>query len=373
MFEGIVLAYYAPKMKSEKTLALHKICGKELLGYAIDRFTEAGLRKWTLVGSETDAIDMANGVPHTDKLVAINCAAALISPETVKAAIEYHCERQNGLTSIICGGEIAGIITDRPYIGYHLESTVGKFKGKKGEYIVPEAESLIVTDRITLAEAENAMREKILEYHMRNGVTIHMPQRVYIENDTEIGADTEIYGGTEILSGTKIGKKCIIGSGSRLDGAEIGDNVEILSSVVLKSKISDGVHIGPFAYVRPNCKVGKNVKVGDFVEIKNSVIDDGTKISHLTYIGDSDVGKNVNFGCGTVTCNYDGKNKFRSKIGDNSFVGCNTNLVSPVKVGDRAYIAAGSTITGDVPEGGMSIARARQVNKEGWADEHKKY
>ena len=160
---------------------------------------------------------------------------------------------------------------------------------------------------------------------------------------------------------------------SRLDGAVIGNNVDILSSVILQSEIGDGAHVGPFAYIRPNCKVGENVKVGDFVEIKNSNIDDGTKISHLTYIGDSDVGKNVNFGCGTVTCNYDGKKKFRSKIGDNSFIGCNTNLVSPVEVGDRAYIAAGSTITEDIPDGSLSIARTRQTNKIGWADKNQKY
>ena len=208
---------------------------------------------------------------------------------------------------------------------------------------------------------------------MLNGVTMHCPDSIYIEDGVEIGKDTEIDRNTEILSGTKIGSNCYIGMGSRLEGADIGDGVEVLSSYILESEIGNNTHVGPFAYVRPNCKVGENVKVGDFVEIKNSVIDDKTKISHLTYIGDSDVGKNVNFGCGTVTCNYDGKKKFRSTIGDNSFVGCNTNLVSPVNVGARAYIAAGSTITEDIPDGSMSIARSRQTNKIGWADEKKKY
>ena len=145
----------------------------------------------------------------------------------------------------------------------------------------------------------------------------------------------------------------------------------MISSVIIESEVGAGTNVGPFAYIRPNCTVGSDVKVGDFVELKNSTIGDGTKISHLTYIGDSDVGKGVNFGCGTVTVNYDGKKKYRTTIGDNCFIGCNTNLVSPVNVGDGAYIAAGSTITEDIPEDNLSIARARQVNKDGWKDKRK--
>ena len=134
----------------------------------------------------------------------------------------------------------------------------------------------------------------------------------------------------------------------------------------MDSSIDEGTTVGPFAYIRPNCNVGKNVRVGDFVELKNSNIGDGTKISHLTYVGDSDVGQNINFGCGTVTVNYDGKKKYRTVIEDNAFIGCNTNLVAPVKVGKGAYTAAGSTITEDVPENSLAIARERQVVKENW-------
>ena len=260
---------------------------------------------------------------------------------------------------------------------YYLTDTLEILlsEGKKaGAYTVSDNDEIRgINDRIQLSEAEEIMHNRIVRYHMLNGVTMHCPDSIYIEDGVEIGKDTEIDRNTEILSGTKIGSNCYIGMGSRLEGAVIGDGVEVLSSYILESEIGNNTHVGPFAYVRPNCKVGENVKVGDFVEIKNSVIDDKTKISHLTYIGDSDVGKNVNFGCGTVTCNYDGKKKFRSTIGDNSFVGCNTNLVSPVNVGARAYIAAGSTITEDIPDGSMSIARSRQTNKIGWADEKKKY
>ena len=245
--------------------------------------------------------------------------------------------------------------------------------GKKiGGYAISDNDEIRgINDRVQLNEAEKIMQKRINEYHMRNGVTMRNPEIVYIEDGVEIGNDTEICQNVTIKSGTKIGSDCVIGSGSMLDRAVIHDGVDVLSSVILESEVDEGTHVGPFAYIRPNCHVGKEVKVGDFVELKNSNIDDGTKISHLTYIGDSDVGKRVNFGCGTVTCNYDGKKKYRTTIGDDCFVGCNTNFVSPINVGDGVYIAAGSTITEDIPENSLSIARARQVNKEGWKDKRK--
>lgn len=245
--------------------------------------------------------------------------------------------------------------------------------GKKiGGYAISDNDEIRgINDRVQLNEAEKIMQKRINEYHMRNGVTMRNPESVYIEDGVEIGNDAEICQNVTIKSGTKIGSDCVIGSGSMLDRAVIHDGVDVLSSVILESEVDEGTHVGPFAYIRPNCHVGKEVKVGDFVELKNSNIDDGTKISHLTYIGDSDVGKRVNFGCGTVTCNYDGKKKYRTTIGDDCFVGCNTNFVSPINVGDGVYIAAGSTITEDIPENSLSIARARQVNKEGWKDKRK--
>ena len=245
--------------------------------------------------------------------------------------------------------------------------------GKKiGGYAISDNDEIRgINDRVQLNEAEKIMQKRINEYHMRNGVTMRNPESVYIEDGVEIGNDTEICQNVTIKSGTKIVSDCVIGSGSMLDRAVIHDGVDVLSSVILESEVDEGTHVGPFAYIRPNCHVGKEVKVGDFVELKNSNIDDGTKISHLTYIGDSDVGKRVNFGCGTVTCNYDGKKKYRTTIGDDCFVGCNTNFVSPINVGDGVYIAAGSTITEDIPENSLSIARARQVNKEGWKDKRK--
>jgi bifunctional UDP-N-acetylglucosamine pyrophosphorylase/glucosamine-1-phosphate N-acetyltransferase len=201
---------------------------------------------------------------------------------------------------------------------------------------------------------------------VKNGVTIIDPNNTYIDEDTIIGHDTIIYPGTVIEGKCVIGEDCIIGPNTRMVNSTCTNSVEIQSSVVLESSIGDETHVGPFAYIRPGTNIGKNCRIGDFVEIKNSVIGNKTKVSHLTYIGDADFGNNINVGCGVVVVNYDGKKKSRSTVGDNAFIGCNTNLVSPVEVKPNSYIAAGSTITEEVPEYSLAIARARQVNKEDW-------
>lgn len=200
----------------------------------------------------------------------------------------------------------------------------------------------------------------------KSGVIFIDEKSVYIEDNVKIGNGTTIEPNVYLRGETVIGENCVIGFCSDISDSIIKDNVTIKHSVITKSTIGKGTTVGPFAYVRPDCTVGENVKLGDFVEIKNSNIGDGTKLSHLTYVGDADVGKNINFGCGTVVVNYDGKKKHRTIIEDNAFIGCNTNLVSPVKVGKHAYTAAGSTITDDVPEDSLAIARARQVVKENW-------
>ena len=199
-----------------------------------------------------------------------------------------------------------------------------------------------------------------------NGVIFVDERAVWIDDTVKIGKGTIIEPNVYLKGDTVIGENAIIGFCTEIVNSKIGDNVDIKHSVITDSEIGEGTTVGPFAYVRPNCKVGKKVKIGDFVEIKNSNIDDGTKLAHLTYVGDADVGKNINFGCGTVVVNYDGKNKHRTVIEDNAFIGCNTNLVSPVKVGKNAFTAAGSTITEDVPENSLAIARNRQTVKEEW-------
>ncbi|MBR5155801.1 MAG: hypothetical protein IKW62_04925 [Clostridia bacterium] len=209
-----------------------------------------------------------------------------------------------------------------------------------------------------------------LNKYKDNGVIFMDEKTVYIEGNVSIGKGTVIEPNVYLKDGTVIGENARIGFCSDISNSTIGNGVSIKHSVIMDSFIDDNTTVGPFAYIRPNCNIGKCVRVGDFVEIKNSNIDDGTKISHLTYVGDADVGKNINFGCGTVVVNYDGKAKHRTVIEDNAFIGCNTNLVSPVKVGKGAYTAAGSTITEDVPENSLAIARERQTIKHEWATKH---
>lgn len=245
--------------------------------------------------------------------------------------------------------------------------------GRAGAYIVPDADEILgVNDRVQLAAAEKIMRKRINERFMRQGVTIIDPDNTFICNDAQIGIDTVIYPGSIIEGNTVIGKNVYVGPNCKLTNAKIGDNTDINISTIVDSSVGCDTHVGPYAYIRPGCVVGDGCKVGDFVELKKAVIGNGTKLSHLTYVGDAQVGEKVNFGCGTVVVNYDGKNKYKTVIGDNAFIGCNSNLVSPVTVNDGAYIAAGSTITDDVPPSSLAIARARQVIKENWEDKRKK-
>ena len=219
----------------------------------------------------------------------------------------------------------------------------------------------------TVAELEALFRDRIVQRHIRAGVRILDPTAVYIDPRVSIGRGTTLLPGTILRGKTAIGCGCTIGPNAMVRDCVVGDDTEINASQVNESTIGSRTHVGPFAYVRPGCSIGDDIKVGDFVEVKNSSIGDGTKISHLTYVGDSDVGSHVNFGCGTVTTNYDGVKTYRCTIQDNAFIGCNTNLVAPVTVGEGSYIAAGATITKDVPADALAVARAKQENKEGWA------
>lgn len=225
-----------------------------------------------------------------------------------------------------------------------------------------------INDRIQLAAAAKVLRRRKAEELMRAGVTLIDPDSTVIDPLAVVGEDTVIEPFTVIKGHTVVGKNCHIGPDAELRDSLLGDNVTFWRSVATEAKVGDFGNIGPFAYLRPKTELCDHVKVGDFVEIKNSTIGSGSKLPHLTYIGDSDVGSRCNIACGTITCNYDGFNKTRSTIGDNVFVGCNVNLVSPVTVENGAYIAAGSTITRDVPRDALAVAREKQSIKEGWAE-----
>ncbi len=344
----------------------------------------------------------------------------LLTADTLKKLLEFHKNEDNGVSIIsaivedpagyghIIRDEKGAFVknvehkdaTESEKLVKEINTGVYVFKGKslknalkklnndnaQGEYYLPDTLEILlkegegvnamavndvsefygVNSRVQLAEAGAIMKMRINRYHMENGVTIVDPASTYIAPSVKIGMDTVIYPGTVLEGDTAIGEDCEIGPYTKFVDVKVGDKAQVKFTTATESEIGNGSTVGPYAYIRPNSHIGENVKIGDFVEVKNSVIGNGTKVSHLTYIGDSDVGERINFGCGTVTVNYDGTKKFRTTICDDAFIGCNTNLIAPVTVEKGAYIAAGSTITKNVPEGDLAVARARQQNIKGW-------
>lgn len=264
------------------------------------------------------------------------------------------------------------ITSDNAQKEYYITDVIGILKDeghRVGAYAIHDSTEINgVNSRVQLAFCEEVLRKRINRFHMENGVAMINPDNTYIEASVKIGRDTTIYPGVVLEGHTEIGEDCIIRQNSRIVNSIIKDNITIESSTIEDSFVDSDTKIGPYAHLRPNSNIGKNIKIGNFVEVKNSTIKDNSKAGHLAYIGDADVGYNVNIGCGVVFVNYNGKSKFRSTVGDNAFIGSNSNLVAPVKVEDWGYIAAGSTITKEVGEGELSIARAPQVNKEGWVE-----
>ncbi len=215
-------------------------------------------------------------------------------------------------------------------------------------------------------EAVEQKRREINIAHLERGVRFIDLRSAYIDESVEIQAGAVIYPGVILEGNTTIGRNCIIGQNSRIVNSIIGEETEVQCSVILNSIIGTNTNVGPFAYIRPDCNIGNHVKIGDFVEIKNSTMKDGAKASHLTYVGDSEVGENVNLGCGVIFVNYDGKKKHRSVVKDGAFIGCNTNIVSPVTIEEGAYVAAGTTVTRNVPSGALCVGRVKDKNIEGW-------
>ena len=254
---------------------------------------------------------------------------------------------------------------------YYLPDVLGLIREQKEiieTYLCDDFdETFGVNDRVALAYAENVMRNRINTKHMLAGVTLVDPTNTYIAPNAVIGRDTTIYPNVTIKSNTIIGEDCQIKPNSYLENVQIGNGVKVLSSTISDSKIDDYTSVGPYSHIRNNCDLGKNVRVGNFVELKNTTYGDGSKTAHLSYLGDTEVGSNTNIGCGTITVNYDGKNKYKTKIGSDAFIGCNSNLIAPLEIGDGAVVAAGTTVTEDAPDDTLVIARVKQENKEGYA------
>jgi len=259
---------------------------------------------------------------------------------------------------------------------YYLTDMVGlavKAGLRVGGCMVDEEDLTGVNSRSELTEASEILRGRIADTLMASGVTVMHPGTAFVDPEARVGRDTIIYPNVIIEGPCRVGRGCVIHSGVRLVDSRVGDSVALRdSSLIEESRIGSGCSIGPFAHIRPGSVLKNNVKVGNFVELKKAELGSGTKASHLSYIGDAVIGRDVNVGAGTITCNYDGKNKHRTSVGDSVFIGSDTQLVAPVRVGKGAYIGAGSTVTSDVPAGSLAISRVRQRNIKGWAAGMKK-
>lgn len=253
---------------------------------------------------------------------------------------------------------------------YYLPDCVGyisdKGWGAKAIVCAHPEECMGVNDRAQLATVSKALRRRINNELMLQGVTIIDPDNTYIDGGVSVGLDAVIYPGVTLEGNTIIAEEAVLYPGSRISNSSIGRGTTVQNSVILDSQVGENSTIGPYAYLRPGSVIGNGCRIGDFVEVKKSVIKDGAKVSHLSYIGDGEIGEKANIGCGVVFVNYDGQKKSKTTVGKNAFVGCNVNLVAPVTVEDGAYIAAGSTVTKDVEKDALCIARARQTVIEGW-------
>jgi bifunctional UDP-N-acetylglucosamine pyrophosphorylase/glucosamine-1-phosphate N-acetyltransferase len=399
-------------MKSSEAKYAHKICGQAMVSYAIESSIEAGsdvlaifldqngddikdlLPENIAVAYNTGTTGIWDAVWKEKHIFENRKGTLLVFPAdypalsvySLKTAFSYHIDNSNQATvlttpkgelSEVCFFDIETLNTvltalkkedeERAVTLSDILRSVESIGQKACGFSISISEELLrVDDRIKLNEAEKIVSERIIRKHMENGVTFHLPHTSFIHAKVKIGKDTEILPGTILEGDTIIGEKCLIGPYSRIEDGIIGNGVSFMNSVMTQSQIGDNTKVGPFAYIRPGSNIGSNIKIGDFVEIKNSTIGDNSKIPHLSYIGDAQVGKNVNVGCGAITVNYDGKIKHKTVIGDYAFIGCNVNLVSPVTVNDNAYIAAGSTITDEVPEFSLAIARSRQTIINDW-------
>lgn len=328
---------------------------------------------------------------HKEKnVLVLSACTPFIDCETIKNSLSTHINSQNDATVISSINDTKGIEKAYWFTAYSLLQCLNEINCKHQASDILESFNLtnkkvghfsIEHDEILLSaknffelnKLNELARKKELKKHMLNGVDIPCIDGVIISCDTKIGNNTVIFPNTIIKENVKIGNFCTIGPSTVLENLEIADNTTVSNTIAKDSAIGTCSSVGPFAHIRPDCDIKDNVRIGNFVEIKNSFVDSGSKLSHLLYVGDSDVGKKVNFGCGCVTVNYTGKYKYRTTIRDGAFIGCNSNLIAPVTVGEKAYIAAGSTITDSVPENSLAIAREKQTVKENWVIEKDPY
>lgn len=323
---------------------------------------------------------------NCSQVLILSCERPLLDAALLKKAWEEHRVRSKvQVTTLTEKEQPCGItwIDKEAYLGimvdqgeqtdlYQIAQEAEKSDFRVMEYPVKETEQLhCANSRRDLLELNEIAGRKVAEKLMDQGVSFTSLDGVLISPRAKVGMDTVIHAGTQLKGFVVIGENCQIGPNTVIEDSSIGDGSNIHSSLVEESQVGNGVRLGPNSHLRPKSVLKDKVKIGNFVEVKNSTLGEATSVAHLTYIGDSDFGSHVNVGCGVVCVNYNGFTKARCTVGDNAFIGCNTNLVAPVAVKDGAYTAAGSTITDEVPENALAIARCRQTNKEGWAEKHR--
>ena len=332
------------------------------------------------VSDTASFVDAANG---SDVLV-LPCDRPLLKPELLQESWQAHRVRGIDATALTeeeltCGitwidrGAFLRIMENGESVNlYQIAQEAENNDFRVMEYPVKQTEQLRRADsRRALLELNKAANQLMVDKLMEDGVSFTSLDGVLISPRAKVGADTVIHSGTQLKGKVIIGECCQIGPNTIIENSSVGNGSNLHSSLIEQSEVGNGVRLGPNSHLRPKSVLKDKVKIGNFVEVKNSTLGEATSVAHLTYIGDSDFGAHVNVGCGVVCVNYNGYAKARCTVGDNAFIGCNTNLVAPVTVQPGAYTAAGSTITDEVPENALAIARCRQTNIEGWAERHR--
>jgi bifunctional UDP-N-acetylglucosamine pyrophosphorylase/glucosamine-1-phosphate N-acetyltransferase len=416
----ILAAGSGTRFQSEKPKVLHKICGRPMIHYVLDQLSELDISEtFVVLGTAADKIKSAisdypvsyvlqqeplgpgdalgKAIPALEDvpgavlvLLGDNPLIGSESLELLIKAVEQN-EADIALLAAKLGQPVGPICfnasplrdaatqsTSREcLVEYHLEDLTNLIRDRGGVIqtvpITDSSDPIDVNTRADLAEATRLIRKRINTAWMMRGVTMIDPDTVYLDSTVELGSDCHLYPNVTIEGSTRIGNSCVIGPAVYLDNSVLDDEVYIeQGSVIRESKVDKGTKIGPYAHLRSECSVGSGVRIGNFVELKATSIGNSSSAAHLTYLGDAVVGKKVNVGAGTITCNYDGLEKHETAIEDGVFIGSNSQLVAPVRIGKGAWVAAGSTVTEPVPENALAIARSRQINKEGWRQKRRR-
>lgn len=368
--------------KGEDFCFYTKIVNKQVLAYPIIASFEAGVDQVYLITDhlEIDREDVTiikeqevyEHIKEDDLIVFMSANMPLVKAKTIKKLFEKleevemvveEADSSNGIYAIKAK---TFLDSKEEKVKKHLNKLKSSLKDAEIINLKANKRLMLVTNYEELSKADQYLRKSINKEYMRKNVFIENPETVTIESGVEIGEHTRIESGVRILGKTKIGKNCFIGFNSRIEDSIIHDNVEVFTSFVEKSEVEDYTNIGPYARLRPNAHLKKHVHIGNFVEVKNSVVGDGTKAGHLAYIGDAELGKDINVSCGVIFANYDGKFKHKATVGDGAFLGSNVNIVAPVNIDKDGFIAAGSTVTKDVKEGYLVVERAERKDIEGY-------